>query len=501
MIKKIIVQRILLCALIAVIGFITSCKKSTGSPGDETVTESNTLQTATSNRDYLTKDSIFLYAKQTYFWNVGMPGYDNFNPRKYATGKAVVEALRALPSNGGKDKYSFIDDGSVATQLSGVSGDYGFSANFDSNNLLRVKLVYPGSPADAQGLKRGYIITRINGGGVLRSSQVDINNINNSLFGTNPSISMTVSKPDGSSADVVINRTSYNLNPILYTNTYTIGAKKVGYIVFNSFTTNSASLLDAAFAKFAADGVTELVVDLRYNGGGSVATSEAFTNLIAPPSQNGKVMYTTYWTQTMQDEKATILQNQKFWYTFSDGTKRLVSMFDVSYKPTAAAGNQEVFAKRGSLNGLTRVYFLVTDGTASASELLINNLKPVMDVKLIGKTTYGKPVGFFAIHIDKSDLYIPQFQTKNQLNQGEYFSGMAVDKDVSDDLAKDFGDVSEKMLAQALYFSATGNFSALAKDNPLSSTSASRALIDQANGQLDHEFKGMIETRKLKLNK
>lgn len=487
MIKKIIAQRILLCALIAVIGFATSCKKSSN-PGGE-------------NRADLTKDSIYLYAQQTYLWNTGMPTFAAFNPRQYGSNNAVIAAIKALPSTGGNDKYSFMDDGSVATQLSGVSGDYGFSANFDATNLLRVKLVYPGSPADAQGLKRGFLITRINGGGVLRSSQVDINNINNSLFGTNPSISMTVLKPDGTSADVVINRTSYNLNPVLYTNTYTIGTKTVGYIVFNSFTTNSATLLDAAFAKFAADGVTELVVDLRYNGGGSVATSEVFTNLIAPPSQNGKVMYTTYWTQTMQDEKATILQNQKFYDKGNDGVTRLYSYFDYIYKPTPAAGNQEVFAKRGSLNGLTRVYFLVTDGTASASELLINNLKPVMDVKLIGKTTYGKPVGFFAIHIDKSDLYIPQFQTKNQLNQGDYFSGMTVDKDVSDDLTKDFGDVSEKMLAQALYYSATGNFSALAKDNSLSSTSASRALIDQANEQLDHEFKGMVETRKLKLNK
>lgn len=494
MIKKINAKTLLLCALIAVIGFTTSCKKSSVSP-------ETTVPGTPGTRDELTKDSIYLYAQQTYLWNTGMPTYSAFNPRQYSSNNAVLAAIKALPSTGGKDKYSFMDDGTVATQLGGVSGDYGFSANFDADNLLRVKFVYPGSPADAQGLKRGYLITKVNGGGVSRSSQTDIDNLNNSIFGTNPSISMTVSKPDGTSADVVINRTSYNLNPILYTNTYTIGAKKVGYIVFNSFTTNSATLLDAAFAKFAADGVTELVVDLRYNGGGSVATSETFTNLIAPSAQNGKVMYTTYWTQTMQDQKATILQNQKFYAKGNDGITRLYSYFDYSYQPTAAAGNQEVFAKRGSLNGLTRVYFLVTSGTASASELLINNLKPVMDVKLIEKTTYGKPVGFFAIHIDKSDLYIPQFQTKNQLNQGDYFSGMTVDKDVADDLTKDFGDVSEKMLAQALYYSATGNFSALAKDNSLSSTSASRSLIDQANEQLNHEFKGMVETRKLKLNK
>lgn len=494
MLKRLISQNAFLYALLVVVGFTVSCKKSNNNPDANAAP-----QGASGTRDELTKDSIYLYAQQTYFWNVGMPGYSAFNPRQYASNNAVLTAIKALPSTGGKDKYSFIDDGTVASQLGGVSGDYGFSANFDATDLLRVKYVYPGSPADVQGLKRGYQITKVNGGGTSRSSSTDIANLNASIFGDNPSISLTVLKPDNTSQDIVINRGSYNINPILFSNTYTIGAKKVGYIVFNSFTTNALAGLDAAFAKFSTDGITELVVDLRYNGGGSVATSEGFTNLIAPPSQNGKVMYTTYWTKTMQDGAATILQNQKFYAKGNDGVTRLYSYADYSYKPTMAAGNQENFVKRGSLNGLTRVYFLVTGGTASASELLINNLKPVMDVKLIGKTTYGKPVGFFSIRIDKNDLYIPQFQTKNQLDQGEYFSGMAVDKDVADDLTKNFGDPSEKMLAQALYYSANNNFSALAKDNSLSSTSgAGRIQIDAANEKLNHEFKGMVETRKLK---
>ncbi|RZL31647.1 MAG: hypothetical protein EOO96_15730, partial [Pedobacter sp.] len=221
---------------------------------------------------------------------------------------------------------------------------------------------------------------------------------------------------------------------------------------------------------------------------------------IAPASQNGKVMYTTYWTKTMQDKQATILQNQKFYQTGSDGVRRMFSFYDYDYQPTAQGGNLEVFAKRGSLNGLTRVYFLVAGGTASASELLINNLKPVMDVKLIGRKTYGKPVGFFSLRIDKKDLYIPQFQTKNQSGFGDYFDGMAVDKDVVDDLTKDFGDPSEKLLAQALNYSATGAFTSYLKESTLSSTSGvSRQVIDSNNEKLDHEFKGMIETRKMKL--
>jgi len=498
MTKKFSAQNLIIGALMVVSGLATSCKKSAVSPDGGTATTPATPGT----RAELTRDSIYLYAQQTYFWNVGMPSYATFNPRQYATNDAVLAAIKALPSTGGKDKYSFIDDGTVASQLGGVSGDFGFSIFFNSANDLRIKYVYPSSPASAQGLKRGYQITKVNGNTNINTSDASINAIVDAVFGTNPTVSLTVVKPDGSSQDVIITRGSYNINPVLYTNTFTAGTKKVGYIVFNSFTTNSTSLLDAAFTKFASDGISELIVDLRYNGGGSVATSEAFTNLVAPVAQNGKVMYTTYWTKTMQDKQATILTNQKFYQTGADGVKRLFSFFDYDYAPTATAGNQEVFTKRGSVNNLSRVYFIVTASTASASELLINNLKPVMDVKLIGRKTYGKPVGFFSIRIDKNDLYIPQFQTKNQLNQGDYFDGMAVDKDIADDVTKDFGDPAEKLLAQALNYSVSGSFTSFLKDNTLSSTSAlSRTQTEDLTGKMDHEFKGMVETRKLKLNK
>lgn len=512
--RKVFVQRYLLYLFIAGFSLLSACKKdkSEQANNDPGVPETNNLQTPTSDRSLLTKDSIFLYAKQIYLWNPSLPSYDNFNPRKYTSNQSLLYALTQIPinqqtgkpyeyvANSSSSKYSFIDDGSVAGQLGGTGADFGFSLAFDGANLLKVRYVYPTSPADVKGLKRGYLVTKVNGVGVLRSSQSDIANLNNALFGDHPSITLSVTKPDQTTADIVVNRATYSINPILFTKIYTIGAKKVGYIVFNSFTTNSGAGLEDAFKQFATGGVTELVVDLRYNGGGSVATSELFTNLIAPPSQNQKVMYTTYWTQKMQDGQATILQNQKFYAKGTDGITRLYSFFDYPYKPTMAAGNQEVFAKKGTLNGVTRVYFLVTGGTASASELLINNLKPVVDVKLIGRTTYGKPVGFFSVKIDKYDLYVPQFQTKNQLNQGDYFDGMTVDRTVDDDLSKEFGDTEEGMLKQALYYSANGKFSALVNENRLSSTSGiTRADIDSKNQQLDHDFKGMVETRKLKL--
>jgi C-terminal processing protease CtpA/Prc len=150
----------------------------------------------------------------------------------------------------------------------------------------------------------------------------------------------------------------------------------------------------------------------------------------------------------------------------------------------------------GSAN-ISKVYFLVLSGTASASELLINNLKPVMDVKLIGQPTYGKPVGFFAIAIDKLDLYIPQFETKNSLNVGGYYNGMTPDFTVPDDVTKDFGDRTEALLAAALNYSEKGTF---AIGKPGTTISSIRAMsvteAEELTNELDkNKFKGMIEDK------
>jgi len=387
-----------------------------------------------------------------------------------------------------------------------VSGDYGFSANFNNGDRsdLRIRYVYPNSPAGKQDVHRGDRIIKLNGSSnVDGSSQANIDFLNNAIFGSNPSVAMTLRKKDGTTVDVTVNRGSYSINPVLYTNVYTVGSKKVGYVVFNSFTTNATTKLDDVFTEFTTKGISEVIVDLRYNGGGSVSTAEDLTNLIAPSSASGKVMYTTYWTKTMQDGAATILKNQKFYANGNDGVRRLYSFFDYDYRPTEDAGNLARFAKRGAAN-ISRAYFIVSGSTASASELVINNLKPVMDVKLIGRKTYGKPVGFFAITIDDLDLYIPQFETKNSLNQGGYFDGMAVDKDDFDDIGKDFGDPQERLLANALSYAEKGTFLAVRSgaDRISSISPLVKEDVERINEQINsHDFRGMVETKPLKLKK
>ena len=521
MLNKIISRSLnkLIVFTFSILVLASACKKDPKSSTPTTPTTPVVLPT----RAELTKDSIFLYSKETYFWNDGIPTYELFKPRSYASDQEVLDAIIKLPgTNKPLDKYSFLDDGGVSSSLGGVSGDFGFSVfyNDDDGNSttptedLRIKYVSPGSPAASSSLKRGYQITSLNGrsgSSLSTSSSANVSFVSTAVFGSSNTVTLTVKKPDGSSQNLTIARATYSNNPILTTKTFTVGSKKVGYIVYNSFTTNSRDALRTAIGKFQTDGASELIVDLRYNGGGSVATADVFTNLIAPASVNGQVMYTTFWTKTMQDGNAKILANQPLLdangklQTFTGGVNgKWATYADINYKPTFDAGNVENFAKEGAAD-FKKIYFLVLSGTASASELLINNLKGVMsgEVKLIGRQTYGKPVGFFAINIDKLDLYVPQFETRNQKNFGGYYDGMVVDKSLADDVTKDFGDEKEALLAAALAYSEKGFFAVSTKGNTLSSISGMSVTEEkELNEVLErNKFNGMIDDRPKKLKK
>jgi len=453
--------------------------------------------TSSEARDALTLDSVFLYAQQTYLWNDLLPSYEEFNPRSFKSPKEEVEKIKSYSLY---DKYSFIDNGEVSDELGGVSGDYGFSVNFNGGHPqdLRISYVYEGSPADKQSLKRGYQIVEING-----RSDIDGRNSSffdfllDAVFGSKAVINLKVKKFDGSIESVSVNRGKYSIQPVLYHNIYSCGSKKIGYFVFNSFLQLSGgsgsaafkSSLDNLFAYFQQQNIKEIIIDLRYNGGGSVETADYLADYLAPAGTKG-VMHTDIYNKTMQTGRAVILKNQKF--TF-EGEQ--YSYFDFDYSP-GSYFTVSKFEKKGTLN-LSRIYFLVSSSTASASELLINSLKPVMPVKLIGRNTYGKPVGFFPIHIDKYDLYIPQFKTQNRNGEGDYFNGMLVDKDEWDDVSREFGDERELYLAYALNYAAKGNFNLPGQ----ATTSAQRTVArmsaeeaDRAGALLNRtKFKGMIK--------
>ncbi|MDN3586332.1 S41 family peptidase [Pedobacter aquatilis] len=518
-------SRLILFLLTFGISVLFACKK-TSTPPEVTPTPP---VVATGTRDELTKDSIFLYSKELYFWNTSLPTYDVFKPRSFSSNETELYALTqysknpetGLPyeyvNNSTSPKYSFFDYGATGktaalkADLNGTETDFGFSILYNTTSDLRVKYVYPNSPASQQGLSRGSRLTAINGRTNLLYSSATVSFLNDALFGSNSSISLTFTDLAGNTKGVTVTKATYTLNPILFTNVYTAGTKKVGYIVFNSFTNNASAAISSTFANFATQGVSEVIVDLRYNGGGYVSTAAQIIDILAPAAQNGNVMYVTHYNSYLQglttaQRKASVLAHQPILdgqgklQNYTGGVNgKYATYADLDYSSTSA-DNIERFAKSGALN-LSRVYFIVTDATASASELTVNSLKPVMDVKLIGTKTYGKPVGFFPVKIDKLEMYIPEFETKNQLGVGGYYSGLMVDKEAYEDLTKAWGDETETLLGYALNYAKNGTFvTSAAKTASLSANSTtmpqrlSSTEIKLVSEQLDqNSFKGMVK--------
>ena len=478
----------------------------------------------------LMRDSVYLYASEDYLWNTSLPSYTAFNPRsftasddlttltkevnalsQYATNPATNLPYEYYAPNPGEAKYSFIDNGSVSSQLNGIKGGFGFAPLYSKVTDLRIKYVYPGSPAALAGIKRGYQITSINGNNNLSydapgygtGTSTNLNFVINA-YSNSSTISMTLLRPNGTTLTVTnISTANYSVNPVLKDTVYNMGnGHIVGYLVFNSFTSsaNANPVLDAAFNYFTTQGVTDLVIDLRYNGGGYVSTAEYIDNYIVPASKSGTLMYNTIYNSTLANGKEVLLKYQ----TRAGSPNYNYAQFDYS-----VAGNAVKFAKKGSLN-VSQVFFIVTGSTASASELTINNLRPEMSVQLIGQNTYGKPVGFFDIDINKYQMYIPEFSTLNSAGQGDYYSGMTPGSSTYpgiadfDDVTKDFGDPTEGLLAHALHYVKLGTYTV---DNPSTQNtpsgirgfSLSGAHEMSLNMNDPHAFNGMI-IKKVKKN-
>lgn len=466
------------------------------------------------------RDSVFLYAKQVYYWSDGLPSYSAFNPRSFSGTNELnalskeVDAFSQYNnfdrSPDGGTKYSFIDVGETAAELGGTQGDFGFAPFYMAQNDLRIKYVYPGSPAALAGIKRGYRVLSINNstnfnyddGGPITEFVV------NAFFYSN-NITLGLERPDGSRFITQVVANQYATNPVL---TYKVingtYGSKIGYLVFNTFTVlkNAKPKLDEAFNFFAANSVTDLIIDLRYNGGGSVLTADYLTNLMAPRSKTGSLMYATYYNPLVTSGQASILANQ----VRTDETTGEVynyAQFDYSVNR-----NSEYFQKTGGLGGISKICFIVGGGTASASELVINNMLGVtglVDVKLIGNKTYGKPVGFFDIKINKYEMYIPEFETKNALGQGGYYSGMTPGsaqypgKLGLDDVTRDFGDPQELLLSYALNYINNGAFITAGTDLKVQSLQQKAMFsVEQASAaqkSLDAgKFNGMVYDKPLK---
>jgi carboxyl-terminal processing protease len=443
----------LFTAALAGLTLLQACKKNDLS---NNLTPTPTPTTGSTSASAL-KDTAIADARDIYLWYSQIPS--TFNAQTYSDPNTIMEAVRQYSNEPGfsapVDKWSFGMKQTDWDNLSnGVSGDFGMSVFFFKEGDLRVKSVERSSPAGLAGIRRGWRITKINGSTNIATSNADF--ISNAVWSSQTG-TFTFTKPDGSSVDLNLAAASYKEHPVYLDSIYNVGSKKVGYFSFNSFlgdTTELYNEFSRVFSKFAAANINDLVVDLRYNGGGYVTVQQKLADWLVPASGNGQLM--------MKEQF-----NDKY----------------TQYNST------DYFQKLGSLN-LSRIYFIVSHNTASASELLINNLKPFVDVQLVGPSkTYGKPVGFFPIPVGDWYIFPVSFRSTNKNGQGNYFNGMDLNSTVSDGLDKDWGDVTETCLQSALSNISTGAYRVQSTGETIQMKSVNDVLSAP-------EFKGAVDVRK-----
>lgn len=446
-------------AVLLVVSIFASCKKeSSDSLAQETPTN------AATEAENKLKDSALLYSKDLYLWYKQIPS--SFNARSYSDLSQVMIGIRQYSKETGftdpVDRWSFAMKKKEWDKISsGVSGDFGLNVFFNDEKDLRVKAVEIASPAGRAGVRRGWQITSINGNSNISTNNTDfiVENVFNS-----PATTFTFVKPDGAIADVTLTSDTYQEHPVYLDTVYNTGGKKIGYFVFNSFlgdTSKIYSQLQQTFNDFARQNIKDLVVDLRYNGGGYVTVQQKLANYLAPASANGGLMM----KQVFNDK-----------YTRYNST--------------------DYFKKLGTIN-LPRIVFIVSNNTASASELLINNLKPYMEVKLVGPNdTYGKPVGYFPVEVGDWNVFPVSFRSVNKSGEGNYYNGIAVHSQVKDGLNKDWGDLEEACLARAVRYLTTGSFT-----SKIAAREAEEFYTEQPNVKTGNDvlqrpaFKGMVDPR------
>jgi len=346
------------------------------------------------------------------------------------------------------DRFSFMvsDYRELEAALAGISVSNGmefglvFYPNSQTNVFGYVRYIIPNSDAAAKGLQRGIIFNTINGAQITVDNFGLLNSLTSYDIGLATFDGVTIT-PTGET--VTLNKTELLENPIHLASTLNINGQKIGYLMYNGFTSDFDTQLNNAFGQFKADAVSDLIIDLRYNGGGSVRTAIGMSSMITGQF-TGQVFSTEVWNPEIQ----AIFE--------AEDPEQLINRFTNTIS-TGAAIN--------SLN-LNRVYILTSRRTASASELVINGLNPYIEVIQVGSTTTGKfqasttfydgsAPNFRRQDANPSHFYAIQpliFTTANAIGTTGFVDGLPPTIELFEDYANlgILGDVNEPLLDAAL---------------------------------------------------
>jgi carboxyl-terminal processing protease len=212
----------------------------------------------------------------------------------------------------------------------------------------------------------------------------------------------------------------------------------VGYLELATFISTAEAKFDPVFAAFAAASVTDVIIDLRYNGGGLVSTTELLGDYLGGSTANNLVFSKTLFNSN-----------------------------------NAVANRTRFFQQLVNSTSTSRLVVVASDRTASASELITNSMKPHVEVSVVGGTTFGKPVGQLGIPFCEKILRPTAFESVNANDEGGYYDGIPVDCPAADDLSVPIGDDLDPNLVVALAFLENGACPPLVSTEPaLNKTSA-----------------------------
>jgi C-terminal peptidase prc len=348
-----------------------------------------------------------------YFWYQELP---LLNPANFSGPEAYLEAARyrALDSS-----FSYITSREANEAFYGESQfvGFGFSTQTEATEL-RVLQVFPDSPASEAGLARGDRIIEINGQSVADLVRQGL--IGGAFGASEPGVSADIVARSraGDERRSTMTKRVVTIPTVSLTRTFRVDGRTVGYLFFRNFVNPSFQALDDAFQSLREAGATELVIDLRYNGGGLVDVAVHLASLVGGSATQGRVFA-----------------------TFQHNDKNSALNEDLRFED----------APSQALN-LSRLFVITTRSSASASELLINSLRPHLPVVVIGDTTYGKPVGQYGFTFCNKVLAPVAFALVNSEGRGDFFGGIEPDCRAADDPEHDLGSADEESIAEALHF-------------------------------------------------
>lgn len=397
-----------------IIPLFAGCKKDSPDPDDEYTLEERA------------RDGLYDLMKTVYLWYNYIP---TVKVTDYPGPEEILDAIRYKPV----DRWSrVISWEEYLAMRDGTFVGHGIRMGLDSENNVRVVSLYTGSDLWPGGVRRGWIVKEVNGTPVAPIFISGDDAAYNTLMGPSTAgvtNSFLFERPDGTQVTYSSTKATFTINSVSSPGIFDLAGGKTGYFAFDTFIEPSEQELDDLFADFKSAGITDLIIDLRYNTGGFMSIAEQLSSLVMEAADTTKLCYSLKYNDLIGPD------------------------WDEDYK----------FVRTNSPLGLDRVVFITTRSSASASEVVINSLKPYVSVTLVGDTTHGKPTGMDGFGFpfpsqsnpnpDFEYVFFPiTFEYLNSLGEGRFYDGMVPDILAVDDITRDLGDPEEASLAAAIAF-------------------------------------------------